>query len=107
MPEFETFDRFVEEWLATRKLAKLATIFQLQTSFLINESDELTFDHLGRFEDLSATGDWLVANGFLTDSLPHLNASPRKDYRKYYTPALRDKIAAIYARDIELLGYSF
>lgn len=31
----------------------------------------------------------------------------RPDYRDHYTPAMRDRVAALYQRDIELFGYEF
>ncbi len=40
-------------------------------------------------------------------TLPHINVGERKDYRTYYDVAARQRVADIYAADIELFGYSF
>ena len=37
----------------------------------------------------------------------HVNKAIRKPYPEYYTPATRDLIGQLYARDAELFGYSF
>ncbi len=39
--------------------------------------------------------------------LPHRNKSTHDSYRKFYTPATRDRVAELYARDIEEFGYEF
>jgi hypothetical protein len=36
-----------------------------------------------------------------------VNASRHADYRSYYDPGLVDGVAALYARDLELFGYTF
>jgi hypothetical protein len=36
-----------------------------------------------------------------------VNASRHQDYRSYYNPSLTDGVAALYARDLALFGYTF
>jgi hypothetical protein len=38
---------------------------------------------------------------------PHRNKSPHGSYRDYYTAATRDKVAEVYAADLEAFGYTF
>ncbi len=104
---FENFEHFVNDWLAPRNPSRLDPIFRPQTDFLLDEAGAMPFDHIGKFEELAATEVWLRATLPRTRNLAHLNASERIDYRKYYTPQLRDLVARIYARDVELLGYDF
>ncbi|WP_158007886.1 hypothetical protein [Methyloceanibacter marginalis] len=40
-------------------------------------------------------------------ALPKTNVSESGDYRSYYTPDLRDRVAEWYAPEIKLLGYAF
>ena len=44
-------------------------------------------------------------------SVPKVNVTPNKDgardYRSYYSPELRELVAAWYAPEIELLGYAY
>ena len=35
------------------------------------------------------------------------NAGPVSDHREHYTPAMRDRVAEVAARDIEEFGYTF
>lgn len=35
------------------------------------------------------------------------NAGPSVDYRERYTPAMRDKVADVFARDLDEFGYTF
>ncbi len=39
--------------------------------------------------------------------VPHRNRSPHGSYRDYYTPATRDRVAEVYADDLEAFGYTF
>jgi hypothetical protein len=35
------------------------------------------------------------------------NAGPRGDYRRHYTPQMRDRVAEVFAADIRAFGYTF
>jgi hypothetical protein len=39
--------------------------------------------------------------------VPHRNKSPHGGYRDYYSDATRDKVAEVYAADLEAFGYTF
>ncbi|MBS2937758.1 sulfotransferase family 2 domain-containing protein [Nocardioides sp. J2M5] len=39
--------------------------------------------------------------------VPHRNRSPHGSYRDYYTSATRDRVAEVYAADLEAFGYAF
>jgi len=39
--------------------------------------------------------------------MPHNNAGPPDDYRQHYTPAARDRVAALFAEDLKAFGYEF
>lgn len=107
VPAFETFERFVFEWLEPRDLSLLDSIFQQQARFLRGTDDRLHYDHVGKFEALGDTEAWLSRTLGRAIRFPRTNAASQADYREHYTPALRDAIARIYAADVELLGYDF
>lgn len=107
VPAFRTFEHFVQDWLNPAQLGKTDGMFQPQSDFLCDADGQLALDHLGRFEDLSATERWLRGHNPALPPIPHLNAAGRAPYREHYTPASRDAIARIYARDIDLFGYDF
>ena len=66
-------------------------------------------DHVGRFESLENTRDWLADTLQLPrgDALAHLKRTGDSDYAQHYTPESRALVAEIFRRDIELFGYEF
>ena len=66
-------------------------------------------DHVGRFEALEKTRDWLAETLGLpgVDALAHLKRTGDSDYTKHYTPETRALVAEIFRRDIEMFGYEF
>jgi hypothetical protein len=63
--------------------------------------------HVGRLENLPATGDWLADTLGLPRPgvLPHLKRSGNDDYTRHYTPVTRELVARTFRRDFELFGY--
>ncbi|WP_197412516.1 sulfotransferase family 2 domain-containing protein [Novosphingobium sp. Fuku2-ISO-50] len=106
-PEFESFERFVTDWLAHKNLVKLDVVFQPQSFYVRAADGSMPFDHIGRFEDINQTVTWLqgALPGF--SGVQHTNSSRRSEYAGYYTPKTRDLIARLYAEDIKLFGYTF
>jgi hypothetical protein len=107
-PEFETFERFVNEWLAGRDLSKLDIAFRPQWPFVCDQTGNVIVDHLGRFEELDPTWAYLRKK---LPALPPVQQTNRSgaavDYRRFYNPEVVDLVASIYARDIAFLGYAF
>jgi hypothetical protein len=66
-------------------------------------------DFIGRTENL----DDDLRRGLALAGLPvpasveRTNAGPVSDYREHYTPAMRDRVAQVAARDIAEFGYTF
>lgn len=66
-------------------------------------------DFIGRTEDLERD----LARGLGMAGLPapehvrRTNAGPVADFHEHYTPAMRDRVAEVAARDIEEFGYTF
>jgi Sulfotransferase family len=108
LPAFETFERFVREWLIYKDVAKSDLALQPQSLFVCDSKGKILVDHLGRVEDMKPTID------FLREKLgyaPEISRSNRSgdpvDYRDFYTSQLADLVGTIYARDVEAFGYEF
>ncbi len=84
-------------------------LFQPQASLLVGEDGRtLLADTVGRVEEMQRSYDAICARiGIPSRPLDRVNGSSRGDYRRYYDQALIDGVAARYAQDLELFGYSF
>jgi hypothetical protein len=83
-------------------------LFQPQHTFVCDEAGNLLANLVGRVEQMQQSYDEIARRiGIPTSRLEKVNATRRRDYRSYYTPALVDEVARLYARDLELFGYEF
>jgi hypothetical protein len=84
-------------------------LFQPQASLLVGEDGKtLLTDAIGRVEDMQASYDAICARiGVASRPLDRVNGSKHSDHRHYYDQALIDGVAARYAQDLELFGYTF
>lgn len=80
-----------------------------QADFVNDESGLSIVDFIGRFETLKEDAQRIFSRlGIQNMVLPHAQRSLRdRDYRSYYTPETRDRVAQIYRRDIALFNYEF
>jgi Sulfotransferase family len=93
-----SFDRFMKSRIAYVRNYELYAI-----------DGAVAVDFVGRFESLSEDlASILETVGVETDlALPKTNVSESGDYRRYYSPELRDQVAEWYRPEIELFGYEF
>lgn len=84
-------------------------LFKPQASLLVGADGEtLLTDSVGRVEDMQGSFDAICARlGIRSRPLDRVNGSRHGDYRQYYDQALIDGVAARYAQDLELFGYTF
>ncbi len=84
-------------------------LFQPQAALLVDEDGKtLLTDAIGRVEQMQASYDALCARiDIPARPLARVNATSRGDYRGYYDHALIDGVAARYAIDLDLFGYTF
>jgi hypothetical protein len=84
-------------------------LFQAQASLLLDDDGKtLLTDMVGRVEDMQASYETICARiGISSRSLERVNSTTRGDYRQYYDRDLIDGVAARYAQDLDLFGYSF
>jgi len=84
-------------------------LFQPQASLLVGEDGKtLMADQIGHVEDMQGSYDAICARiGIPSRPLDRVNGSRHGDYRHYYDQDLIEGVAARYAQDLELFGYSF
>lgn len=83
-------------------------IYRNQLDYLVDSSGQLAVDFVGRFENLQQDFDFIARRaGGLPRALPRMNASQHRHYGSYYTPALAQKVADRFERDIQAFGYTF
>lgn len=66
-------------------------------------------DFIGRTETLASDLQEVFGRMGIPapESVPRFNTSPHTDYRDYYDEATRQRVAEVYAADIERFGYEF
>ena len=84
-------------------------LFQPQATLLLaGDGKTLLTDMVGRVEDMQGSYDAICTRiGIHSRPLEHVNGTQRGDYRQYYDQALIDGVAARYAQDLKLFGYTF
>ena len=83
-------------------------LFQPQYTVLADEGGKLLTDYVGRVEEMQASYDTICERiSIPTRKLEQVNSSRRGDYRQYYDTTLRDGVATLYQRDLELFDYAF
>lgn len=82
--------------------------FQPQHIFFEDDQGRIIANQVGRVEEMQSSYDEACRRiGVASRPLDTVNASRRGGYRAYYTPELRDAVAKLYARDLDLFGYQF
>jgi hypothetical protein len=106
--EFESFERFVHEWLAPRDVAKLDGVFRQQHPYVSDKQGRLLVHHLGRLEDLGPTCGFIEKAIGRPIEIPRVNLSGQPvDYRQMYTAQTAALVGQIYREDVEKFGYGF
>lgn len=83
-------------------------LFQPQNLLLTDDQGRLLTDYVGRAERMQESYDEIARRiGIPTTTLQRVNSSKRRDYREYYDAELIERVAEIYARDLELFDYRF
>jgi chondroitin 4-sulfotransferase 11 len=105
-PEFRSFEAFVREWLAPRRLKSVDPIFQQQHTFVCGAGGQLLVDHLGRVENLHSTLEFIKTALGTAVMLQRSNRSGTNvDYRHFYTSELVDIVGELYCQDVQIFGY--
>ena len=79
-----------------------------QLYYLRDRDGQIPINFIGRFETLATDFAKVCADlGLPQASLAKLRASKRSDYRDYYDPEFKKKVAEKYAEEIEVFKYVF
>lgn len=107
----ESFEAFLRRKLDPARPWQyhIDTSITLQSDYLVDLHGRQIVDFIGRYENLQADFDTCCDRiGINRIELPHRRkATDRARYREYYTEETRALVANYFARDIEMLGYSF
>ena len=108
-PEFESFERFVLEWLPNQDLSTVDPVFQPQCPYLTDGSGDVIVDHVARFESLEKDLDQVRSATSLPIRLEQFNRSTNGlDYRRAYkTAEMVEQVCRAYPTDIDKFDYSF
>lgn len=80
----------------------------LQYRFAFDQKGKQLVDFIGRFERLQDDFDMICDHlGISRKKLPVKAAFAHKPYHTIYTPSGLSRVAELYEKDIELLGYTF
>ena len=109
---YPDFKSFVENWVS-RENIRTSTHFRPQSDYLLSCTGKNSIDFIGTFENLNRDFDHVKQHLGINAELLSLNvtgakSSPKKvDFRNHYTDRMRQIVADVYARDIELLNYDY
>lgn len=105
---YADFEDFVMNGLHRRHILKRQH-FRPQYGFVcLPGHDRILVDQVCRVESLQQDIDQVCQRiGLAPVSVEKINASKHRDFRSYYTPEMRARVAQVYARDIALFGYRF
>jgi hypothetical protein len=109
IPEFESFGRFLIEWLSCRDVTQLDYIFQPQHQFITDDHGAVIVDFVGRFESLDSDIADIERRLGRAIALPSANVTSKSaEYASAYeSHELIDLVAQIYQEDIRMFKYEF
>lgn len=106
LAEYDEFGPFVKQWLTPVNI-RTHLHFHPQYHFICDAKGAILVDDLIYFETLNDDFTRIAKRLHIDAELGHHNANPGINYIDAYDSELRNIVADIYARDIELLGYDF
>jgi hypothetical protein len=109
-PEFTSFERFVQEWLARQEgFDSVDHVFRRQVDYLADDDGVLITDYIGKVEsidhDMSEVGSKL---GMAIELGRHNRTAPTDDYQSAYeNDDMINIVRQVYRADVEKFGYEF
>lgn len=106
IPEFKTFESFVNEWLVRQDLNKVDHVFRPQYTYISKEG-KINVDYLGMVETLNQDMSNVGKKIGREITVSEMNVvKDKSSYASYYTPAIKSTVFKIYKKDFVMLGYS-
>jgi hypothetical protein len=101
--EDEDFEQWLRRQMADSNFARAFSC----SNYTCDREGRILVDEVIRQEDLEAGFAKVCKRLSLNATLPQSNASEHRDYRSYYTPALRDFVGERFSSDIQRFLFSF
>jgi hypothetical protein len=96
------------KWVVREQRPVEHMLYQPQHQMVTDAQGRLELDIVGRNETMQASYDAICARlGIETAALERVNASSHRPWQDYYDAELRDLVADLYRRDLELFDYAF
>jgi sulfotransferase famil protein len=105
---YGSFNEFIVRWMNPDNIFRYG-LFVPQYVHICGAQGEPEVDFIGRFENLERDFDYVAGRLGAHGALARKNTSRTsgQDFRRFYSDESRKVIAALYSRDVEILGYSF
>lgn len=109
VPAFESFSRFIEEWLSVKPFSEMDQIFRPQAEFINDRHGKQLVSFLGKTEEMGSVETYLKQTLGREIQIGRTNVSSENqtDYRSFYSDKDAETVARLYAEDIKLYGYEF
>ena len=108
LARFDSFEAFVKNWVTPFNVER-ALHFRPQTRFICLGRRPPALDFVGYLENIQAdfalVAQKLGIQARLVEA--NRNTTRERDYRPYYTDETREIVARVYAKDLQVLGYTF
>jgi len=103
-----SFKEFVDK-ISKTPHSKMNPHFRPQYTFLTRPDGELLVDYFGKFESLTEAFDTIKKRAGFPDEivLPQRNKSSGMAAPELYTKKIKEKVAYIYKKDLDLFEYEF
>ncbi|EPC04219.1 hypothetical protein L861_02580 [Litchfieldella anticariensis FP35 = DSM 16096] len=107
--EFDTFEKFLFEWLINQDVSKIDYIFRPQYTYVCDANNCLMVDYLGKVESLDNNIKEVERKIGRKILIGHENStSDNSDYHDSYSNKdMIEIVKSVYKKDIELFGYHF
>jgi hypothetical protein len=103
---YPDFGSFVRGWVNEANVHSWVH-FKPQHYFICREDDKIMMDFLGRMETIDSDFAFLAKKLGCSYPLEKVNVGSREHYSRYYDDETQEIVRRVYAKDIELFGYSF
>lgn len=104
--QFDDFGSFVRGWVNEENIQTWVH-FLPQHHFICGPDGKVMMDFLGRMENMESDFAYIAERLGCNKKLAKVNAGNNRHYSAHYDEETREIVRRVYARDIELFGYSF
>ncbi len=112
-PDFESFERFVLDWLPKQNLQNIDFVFQPQYKFVTDDAGEVIIDFIGKLESLQSDIKLVESRLDRALNIREMNKSSRSSEclalpdTRYKNKDMIEAVSSVYAHDFKMFGYEF